>query len=124
MEEFLRIIWHFLWPLAATIVLEGIVSLFFKIGGNERVPLRIIVLVNVATNPALNYILFILQGLRATPIDVLSPTVLLLEVLVVLIEWKLLEYALTRKGLRLLGFAFVANLVSYGAGVLLVKFVL
>ena len=127
-------------PLAVTIVLEtGMAALF----GLRRRALAAVVSVNCVTNPPLNLLWMVLAwasvgfervnsgGSRGGTVDV-TPTFWgwfilgVLEVLVVVVEWRILVWALGRKDIssrKLLVVAAVMNAVSATLGTYVLSFV-
>jgi hypothetical protein len=100
----------------ATIVLELTTAL--ALGFRQRSELASVVLVNGFTHPLLCYLLWVGGSLRSVPIGVWE--IMLLEVGVVLAEWRLLCFALHwRRSWQLLGLSLAMNCVSFLAGVLL-----
>jgi|WetSurMetagenome_2_1015567.scaffolds.fasta_scaffold187166_3 hypothetical protein len=105
---------RYLLALLLTVALEGGVAwLFgFRTGKSQL----IVAMVNCITNPILNLLLLALAW-QGVPVSLLLVT--LLEVLVVLVEWRLLEYNLGGSKGRLLLLSFAANTTSFLAGVVL-----
>jgi hypothetical protein len=117
-------------PLLVTLVLETAVAAVFRVG---RRALRAVACVNLVTNPLLNALLLVLFGLdvgfthrtrnpdygkdrevigKATWLRV---TLVALEVVIVIVEWRLLVWATrgTRnRSRRLLGLSIAMNAVS------------
>jgi hypothetical protein len=105
----------FVLALLLTEIVEVAVALF--LGYRRPKEIIAVILVNVVTNPSLNYLLFlndyygfIRRGLVL---------ILLLEAAVVLIEWALLVFALRRNKKGLLGLSFTMNTCSFLVGVLI-----
>jgi len=96
--------------LALTIAIE--VPIAFALGYKR---LAAIVLINVITNPAINWLYSLLSFFSLGGIL----TLVILEVIVILAEWKLLEYALAKKGRSILLLSVVINTVSFVVGMLL-----
>lgn len=77
----------------------------------------VIFVVNLITNPALNYILLILYE---TGITISFLTLIIIELAVVLSETSLLIFALPKSNrLKILIFSPIANAVSFAAGLML-----
>ena len=74
-------------------------------------------LVNLVTNPSVNYLVFLNDNFGVIP-DRLS-LILFLELAVIFVEWALLVIALRENKKSLLGLSFVMNTCSYLAGVLI-----
>jgi hypothetical protein len=100
--------------LLLTVTIEGGVAwLFgFRTGRSQLA----VASINCLTNPALNLFLLILAWLG---VNVRLPLVLLLELLVVGIEWQLLVYVFGAPKGRLLVLSLLANAASFLAGVAL-----
>jgi hypothetical protein len=74
-------------------------------------------LVNLVTNPSVNYLVFLNDNFGVIP-DRLS-LILFLELAVIFVEWALLVIALRKSKKSLLGLSFVMNTCSYLTGVLI-----
>lgn len=74
----------------------------------------VIFFVNTITNPALNYIVIVIQIIIHGRIPVFA--VLILECLVVISEWQILAYIYPERARALLKLSVIANAVSYAAG--------
>lgn len=97
--------------LCETIVIEIIVVLLWKLRTGRA--LLSVVLVNVITNPLLNYGLWFLslKGLKVT-----YATILIAEVVIVLVEWLLLMMLLKQPRLKLLLISVSMNVGSFAVG--------
>jgi hypothetical protein len=105
---------NFLLPLLLTITIEGILA--FALGYRGKVFFAVLVLVNIMTNPVLNYSLVLLYMFK---LQQFRPVVLLLlEVLVVIAEWKLFRFALPKDAKALLVLSVGINLGSFLFGLL------
>lgn len=103
----------FLVPLFLTIVIEIFVAILL---GNKQIQfLAAFVLVNVMTNPLLNYIVMVLKYFEAYHILIL----VIMEIIVVVCEWKALCYALNKKDKFLLRLSILSNTASFSVGVVL-----
>jgi len=103
-------------PLLLTIIIELVVALLFSY--KKKVEIITVILINIITNPILNFSIFI--NLYFSFINTNLPIIaILLELLVVYVEWKLLFYALQEKPKKLLLLSFTMNLCSFLTGVLL-----
>jgi hypothetical protein len=114
MIEYLK--WSAL-ALLLTIVVEGIVAWLF--GLRSRRELLTITLINVITNPLLNYLITVNSSLR-----LISQTNILiwcLEVIIVFAEWRPLVWVLKQNSQKMLLLSFVMNACSYGAGLLIFR---
>jgi hypothetical protein len=102
----------YLVALLLTILIEVLVALIF--GFRSKKEILSVILVNLITEPLLNYFLLInsLFSLVAVNIQFL----LLLETIVILTEWRLLVYTLQRNSKRLLVLSLIMNLTSFAIG--------
>lgn len=98
--------------LAALLTAAIETSFLAAVGYRSPAFLRTCVFINLATNIALNLFL------RALPPGIRGAAVLPCEIAVVLIEWAVLGYRSAGRG-KLLLFVFLANLLSFSAGLLL-----
>ncbi len=99
-----------------TIVVEVAVALGF--GFRSRSEIASVVWVNVFSHPLLCRLLWTFGTLRSGPVTTIE--VLLLEACVVLVEWRLLRFALRRHpSARLLLLSLAMNGTSYAAGAIL-----
>lgn len=98
--------------LLVTIIIELIVARLF--GFRKKHELLVVVLINLITNPVLNY-LILLKNYTATnyQTEAFSPFVVVLEIIIVIIEWLLLRFALNNKSTKLFLFSLVANACSF-----------
>jgi len=99
--------------LVATIAVEVAIAAFF--GFRQPRLLLAIVACNLITNPLLNFILFLMEPSFS---GALYSWILFLEILVVLSEWKLLEYAMGERSRCLLKLSFIINACSFSVGLL------
>jgi len=104
---------------AVTLLLTEIVEIAVAFLLGYRRPREIIAvfLVNLVTNPSLNYLIFLNDYFGL--IQERLPLILFLELAVVLIEWDLLVIALRGDKRSLLGLSFFMNTCSYLTGVLI-----
>jgi len=77
----------------------------------------VLALVNVITNPLLNYIILVLYSYNLLCFRII--TILFLEIIVVISEWRILSYALPKKRKSFLSLSIVMNTSSYLIGVLI-----
>jgi hypothetical protein len=74
-------------------------------------------LVNLVTNPSVNYLVFLNDNFGVIPDR--QSLILFLELAVIFVEWALLVIALRENKKSLLGLSFVMNTCSYLTGVLI-----
>ena len=101
--------------LTLTIIVEVIVAFLF--GYKDRTSIQSIMLINLITNPVLNYLVSVLSFLGILPIG--TTLILILEAFVVLIEWRLLMFALKKDWKSMLLLSLVMNMASYIIGIIL-----
>ncbi|MDR1988044.1 MAG: hypothetical protein LBQ24_04820 [Candidatus Peribacteria bacterium] len=99
---FLKLLLMLLSLLLITIFFEEGIALIFGFKGRKEV--ISIILVNIITNPILNYMLFIFK------FDLII--ILFFEISVILIEWLLLKFTLKQNSRILLNLSIVMNFVS------------
>ena len=106
--------------LALTLLIE--VPVAWLRGLKGRRALGAVVLVNVITNPAINYVLLVVGRLASNRVYWVAVAVL--EVLVVLAEWRLLLWVLGGSPRRLLVTSALMNAASFtvGLGVLVLQY--
>ncbi len=85
------------------------------LGYRNRNEIIIVALASVITNPPLNYIIAVCAAFGLVKIDV--PFVLMLELSVVAIEWRILLYALGGDSWRHFKTSLIMNTVSFLFGV-------
>jgi len=100
--------------LLLTIAIEAAVAWLF--GFRTLRPQLALAGINCLTNPALNLLLLVLA---ARGVQAQLPLVALLELGVVVVEWRLLVYALGGPPRRLFLLSLAANAASFLAGVVL-----
>jgi hypothetical protein len=103
--------------LILTIVIEVVIAWLF--GLRNKIALTTVALINVITNPLLNYLLAL-----NVYFHLISRTQILtwiLEIVVVLVEWQLLLYWVERKRLRMFMLSLAMNASSYLTGWLIFK---
>ncbi|MFA6136098.1 MAG: hypothetical protein WC705_01955 [Candidatus Paceibacterota bacterium] len=113
----MSLISSYLLALLLTIVIELIIAFFF--GFRKKIEIIAIVFINLFTNLILNYFLLVNDHFFFFKSSLLI--ILFLEIVVVLIEWKLLVFALQEKSRKLLALSLVMNFCSYIIGVLIFR---
>ncbi len=110
------VIISFLTALVLTILIEETVTFF--LGYRSKSTFLVVSLVNVITNPIANYLVMTNNIFNIIKPDI--SLVLVLEVLIVYIEWKILEYALPNQEKHsYLFLSIIMNLASFLSGILL-----
>jgi hypothetical protein len=103
--------------LLLTLVVE--VPVAWAMGLRGRRPLTAVILVNLITNPLVNYVVFafaVSYPELAQNTGLYYALVAVLEVLVVIAEWRLLLWVLGGSSRRLLLTSLVMNAASFGIG--------
>lgn len=101
--------------LMITLLVE---SLMARLAGlRQRREALAIISINVITNPALNYFLWLNAYFHL--VDMNLGLIYLLEAAVVLIEWRLLVFALGGDSKRMFALSLLMNFCSYAFGLLL-----
>ena len=105
---------RYLLALLLTVAIEGAVAwcFGFRTGRSQLA----VAMINCLTNPALN---LLLVALALLGVDVRLPLVVLLEIVVVLVEWGLLAYVFGAPKGRLFAMSLTANAASFLAGLAL-----
>jgi len=101
--------------LSLTIIIEC--SVVFAFGFRTRNDLLAVTGINLITNPLLNCFISIAKGLNLFQVNIFS--LLLLELIVVLAEWRMLVYSVDGSTRKLLIISFVMNMCSFSAGLIL-----
>ena len=112
MSDFLRLCAI---ALALTVVIE--IGIAWLLGLRSKTEIGTILLINVITNPALNYLMLVNTSFHL--ISRTSLLLLFLEAIVVLAEWLLLRYVLRHSLKRTLALSVAMNACSYAAGLLI-----
>jgi hypothetical protein len=115
-EIYYMIIISFLTTLILTILIEE--TVVFLLGYRNKNTFLVVALVNIITNPIANYIVII-----NNIFNIIRPNislVIVLEILIIYIEWKILEYALPNQEKQsFLFFSIMMNLASFLTGIIL-----
>lgn len=109
----MQIINSFLLPLVLTVAVEGLTAAAFGFRG--RYFFLVLALVNVITNPLLNWMLSVIRLLELPGSGYM---LLLLEAGAAAVEWRLLVYAFPGETKRYLVLSAVMNIASYLTGML------
>lgn len=102
---------YYIFLFIINILLEEIVCFFMKYRKLEN--FIGVLCVNMITHPAMLLFTYIFYK-KSTDIII----ILILEVFIILVEWKLFEYMYRRIDLKLLLLSFMMNITSYLFGVL------
>lgn len=102
---------NYIYALIFTIIIE--LSVIYLLGFREKLLFCPLIIINILTNPLLN---FIVNRLNETYIDFNFLHIILLEILVVIIEWLLLKLVIKSKKLPLFKISFIINATSFLIG--------
>jgi hypothetical protein len=100
--------------LALTLAVELPVAVLF--GLRSRPQVLAVVYVNLLTNPALN---LIINAVWFTAPSAYVPTLVVLEMVVIVVEWRVLLWAIGGRSRHLLALAAAMNAASVAVGLLL-----
>jgi hypothetical protein len=105
----------FLLPLVLTIFIEGTAA--FLLGYRDKQTLQMVTVVNLITNPFMNFISVLLAyfGIGRFFYWFILP----LELLLIPVEWLILSYAMPKKKKELLKLSAAMNIISFTIGLLL-----
>jgi hypothetical protein len=106
---------NLLLPLLLTIVIELTVA--YLMGYKDKQSLQIVVIVNVMTNPFVNFITMVLAYFDLN--EFLYWFILPLELLLIPIEWMILNYAIPHKRKAFLKLSAAMNISSFVIGLLI-----
>jgi hypothetical protein len=104
-----------LFAFFSTLFIELIVA--FVLGYRKKTELLAVILVNIITNPLLNYFIQVNNQLKFVQLS--FGLILVLEVGVVVVEFALLSFMLKQSKQKILLLAVLMNVVSFGFGVLI-----
>jgi hypothetical protein len=107
-------LWNYLLAFLLTIIIEG--GVVFLMGFRTRRHMLAVLMVNLVTHPALNYIILVLYNLG---VAVTTALILALEGLVVIVEGLLFIYMFEKPKGRLFLTAFLMNAASYLIGLVI-----
>ena len=105
--------------LLLAILVECAIAAVF--GFRERRVFLAVVAINLITNPILNFSILIIRSLNLFRVDFF--VLLIFELLVVVVEWRMLVFSVSESSKKLLMLSLVMNLCSFASGVFLFSFV-
>lgn len=111
----LGFLFDFVIALSLSILVECAVAFLF--GYREINVFFAVAMVNLITNPLLNYSILVVQSLNLFQVNIY--VLLILELVVVLAEWRMLLYSVGGSAKKLLILSFVMNLCSFLSGLVL-----
>lgn len=103
--------------LILTIAIEVSLAWLFRLRG--KVELGTVILINVITNPLLNYIIMVNGYFHL--VSQTNALILCLEAGIVFVEWRLLVYVIRKGVIKMLVLSVVMNASSFLAGLLLFR---
>jgi hypothetical protein len=109
----------FMIALSLAIFVESLVAIMF--GFRKRNVFLAVAAINLITNPILNYSILIIQSLNLFRVDFFI--LLIFELVVVLVEWRMLIFSVLGSAKKLLMLSLVMNLCSFASGLLLFSLV-
>ncbi len=107
----------FLFALLGTILIE--ISVAYFLGYRDKKYLITIISIDCITNPTLNYLFLFNTVVFLIPIHILL--IVFLEILVVIVEWKLLVFILGEKSREMFKLSFLMNFLSCVMGMLILQ---
>ena len=116
MLEYIKL---FALALVLTIVIE--VGIAWVLGLRHKTGMMTVILINVITNPFLNYLILINGYFHL--VQQYGLLIIILEICVVFVEWWLLWFVLRQKTKRMLPLSILMNGASFLTGLLVFKFV-
>lgn len=108
---------NLLTALLLTIIIESLAA--FLLGYRDKTLYITLALINIITNPLLNYILALVYYLGLYSLYGFAE--IFLEAAVVIIEWRLLIYALGRESKSMFKLSLIMNISSYLTGLLIFR---
>jgi hypothetical protein len=100
--------------LILTIVIEA--GIVWLLGWRRKSEIWAVVLINVITNPLLNYLILVNSHFQL--ISQTNALILCLEAVVIIAEWRLLAYVFRRRDKKLLWVAALINTASFLGGLI------
>lgn len=116
-----KIVISMLTALSLTIIIEVSIGYLLKI--RDKMDILHVVLINGITNPVINCLLMIINYLFRLSNILYYSIVLILEIIVVYVEYKYYEKNLIYKRINLLSFSFILNASSFILGLIILKIV-
>jgi len=105
--------------LFLTLLIELFIAFLF--GYKDKISLAIIILINVITNPIINYLIQLNYNFNFFGNSLIL--IFFLEIIVILVEWRMLVYAFNNKEYKkLFLLSLVMNFVSFIIGIFLFGF--
>lgn len=120
--SFIVLLKFILMALLLTVVIEVTISII--VGYRKKSEILTIILINLITNPIINFFLlttFRLQTYQERVQQYSIKNIIFIEIGVILIEWLLLMFALRQSPKKLLALSILINFCSYFGGVLIMS---
>jgi len=111
----LGVLFDFMIALSLTILIECAVVFLF--GFREKNVFLAVAIINLITNPLLNYFILVVRSLNLFQVNIF--VLLILELVVVLAEWRMLLYSVSGSSKELLILSFSMNMCSFLSGLVL-----
>ena len=112
----LNLISSFIVALFLTLLIEIFIA--FILGYKDKTSIAIIALINIITNPLLNYLIIINNQLNLIKYNLIF--LLVLEISIIFIEWGILVYSIKSKNSKqLFVLSLIMNFTSFIIGLLL-----
>lgn len=105
----------YLLPFTLSFVVEALVAIL--LGYKSRVMLAGLLFINLATNPAANFVFRVGSYYHMFPGNLTS--ILWLEVIVVILEWRFMNYMFVGRSRSIFLLSLVMNTVSFSVGLLI-----
>jgi len=106
---------NFAVALVLTIFAEWFIVYLF--GFRDKKTFLAVMLVNLITNPLMNFFISFLQGLNLFAFNFFS--LLIIELAVVVVEWQMLVYSLIGDSKKFLFVSLAMNMFSFSCGLIL-----
>jgi hypothetical protein len=116
----MEILGSYFWPFALSVIVEPAVALL--LGYRNRDMLVVVFFVNLMTNPATN--LFFRAGCYCHLLSGSVPSMIGLEVAVVIVEWRVLNYVFSGRSKSMFLLSLLMNTASFIAGLFVLPYVM
>jgi hypothetical protein len=116
----MEIINSYLWPFALSVIVETAVALL--LGYRNRDFLVVVFFINLMTNPATNFLFR--AGCSCHLFSGSIPSMTGLEVAVVVVEWRMLNYVFSGRSKSMFLLSMLMNMASFIAGLFVLPYML
>jgi hypothetical protein len=110
----------YFWPFTLSVIVETAVALL--LGYRSRDFLVVVFFINLMTNPATN--LLFRAGCYCHLLSVSIPSMTGLEVAVVIVEWRMLDYVFSGRSKSMFLLSMLMNAASFVAGLFVLPYML